>query len=94
MKAMTAQPVWTCRDGRRIRIKEMETSHVRNALAMLKRKGAIGLNTVRPYLVGPGPSGEGAQMTFEAEFDELLKHPITKFVDIFEAELTSRGEIA
>ena len=33
-------PTWTMRDGTRIKVSNMTTSHVRNALAMLKRKEA------------------------------------------------------
>ena len=29
--------IWICKDGRRMRITEMETSHIRNAIAMIER---------------------------------------------------------
>jgi hypothetical protein len=30
--------IWICRDGRRMRIQEMETSHLLNSVAMIRRR--------------------------------------------------------
>ena len=86
--------VWTCQDGRQIAVKDMTIPHIRNALAMLKRKGMVGPRTLAPYLFGTGPMGEAASAAFDAEFNELLQRPVDRFVDVFEAELRSRGETA
>lgn len=84
-------PRWKTRDGRVISVKDMETSHVQRALAMLKRKGFVGPSTVLAYLSGPVPQGEHAQDAFNAEFAEITTRPMNPFVDIFENELKRRG---
>lgn len=89
MTSETSQ--WTTRDGRVIDVKDMETSHVQRALAMLKRKGCVGPSTVLAYLSGPRPQGEFAQDAFNEEIDEIATRRIHPFVDIFEAELERRG---
>lgn len=37
--AETRSLVWTCRDGRKIKVSDMTTQHIRNTLAMLERDG-------------------------------------------------------
>jgi hypothetical protein len=91
---MKAAPVttaiWTRKDGSQIAVAEMATDHIRNALAMLKRKGAVSPSTRRFYLECPGPVGEAAQDAFDAEFADITSRPTSEFVDIFEAELKRR----
>lgn len=84
--------VWVTREGKKLKISEMEEGHLRNALRMLKRKGFIGRKTALTYL-GPGPSGEMAQLAFAEEADMMLTRPIHPAIDDLEAELDRRGLI-
>lgn len=82
---------WNCKDGREIEVAEMATSHIENALAMLKSKGCVGPSTVSFYLNGPMPRGDFATEAYLEEFDRVLESPVSSFVDIFEAELKRRS---
>lgn len=79
---------WTTRDGRKLDIEKMDTDHIQNSLAMLKRNGRVSMKTLTPYLRGV-PRGEGAQMLFEQEFNHVADHA-DPFIDAFEDELTRR----
>lgn len=57
--------VWKTRDGREIPIEDMETSHIKNAQALLRRKGFVEKSTFIFYLRVPGTMGEFAQMAYE-----------------------------
>jgi hypothetical protein len=81
--------IWTMRDGTKIKIKDMETSHIKNSLAMLERNGFISRSTLACYM-GPGPQGEIAQLCFEQEQDEIFQAPLSPFIDAFERELKKR----
>lgn len=81
--------IWTTKDGRKLPVKDMETGHIQNALAMLKRKGFVSVKTLNIYLRGPEPRGDGAQMAFETEFNYVADH-VHPFIDAFEEELENR----
>jgi len=83
-------PKWVMRDGTRIAVTDMETSHVRNALAMLKRDGYVSPATVRFYLGCPGPTAEMAELDFEREAMAAFEAPVSQFVECFECELARR----
>lgn len=91
MFAQSNEAQWRTRDGRIIAVRDMDTNHIQNTLAMLRRKGFVGPRTVLAYLSGPRPSGDGAQDAFNEELAEIATRPINPFVDIFEAELERRG---
>lgn len=82
--------VWTCQDGRKIPVSEMETSHVQNSLRMLRRKGFISTRTLEAYMCTPDLA-DGAMMCFEQEQDRAFRAPVSDFVDIFASELERRG---
>lgn len=82
---------WKTKDGKKIAIKDMETSHIQNALNLLKRKGFISRKTLRFYLSTPGPNGDMAQWAFEQELDDVISSPVSSFIDLFERELSKRG---
>lgn len=84
--------IWTRRDGSKVAVADMSTPHIENALAMLKRKGAIGPSTLQFYLGCADPIGEAAQDAFNAEFADIASRRVSEFVDIFEAELKRRCE--
>lgn len=82
---------WTTKDGRKLRISEMEDGHLVNTLQMLKRKGYVGWRTLASYLGGPRPSGEMAQDAFNAEADEAFGRPYHPAFDDLEDEVRRRG---
>ena len=81
---------WTTKDGRELKIAEMTTGHIENALAMLERNGSISMAHLNVYLRGPEPRGDGAQMAFESEFQYVCDnvHPA---IDAFREELERRN---
>ena len=82
-------PIWHGKD-RDWTIPEMETRHIKNALASLKRRGYVGPSTISFYVSGPMPTGDGAMDAFDMEFDAMMDRPVSKFVDLFEEELKQR----
>ncbi len=85
--------IWTMRTGEKIHVENMETSHIQNALAMLKRKGFVSPGTIDNYMCGIMPQGEMAQDAFWAEFDSVLDCPVSEAIDWFEEELSKRGAL-
>lgn len=81
---------WRTRDGRQLAVTEMETSHIENALAVLRRRGFVSPKTVSFYVSCPLPHGEAAQDTFYHESDAVFEAPCTEFIDLFEQELNER----
>jgi hypothetical protein len=60
--------IWTTRDGREIKIADMDDEHLMNTIKMLERNHAVVINE---YLHAPVLNGEMAQDAFENEFDRL-----------------------
>ena len=80
---------WTCKDGRVLDIKEMETSHLQNAINMLRRKGYV---TLYDYLscsayAQSANTPDGAAMAAEGELMGMIP---TRSLDVMEAELSKR----
>lgn len=66
--------VWITRDGRVLRLEEMEPTHRRNTLRLLERKKTQ-LNLIafwRYFGSVDGPNGEVAQSCFEREMDRFI----------------------
>jgi hypothetical protein len=69
---MNDATTWKAKDGRVIPIAELDDVHLGNVIRMLDRQGHCfdaELRRLRAYLVGPLPSGDGAQIAFEQECD-------------------------
>lgn len=72
--------IWITRDGRVLRLEDMEPSHRKNTLRMLERR-AYSLNTLAftRYFVSPlggGPSGDMANDAFDRTMNEFIEeHP-------------------
>lgn len=66
---MSNRKMWTCKDGRKIRIKDMTDSHLINTVNLLERK-ALEFKYNVPY---PNFQGEMAQFCAEQEFDNLME---------------------
>lgn len=82
--------LWTCQDGRKLKLSEMTTTHIKNALNMLRNKGYVSPKSVVFYLTCAPPSGEYAQLAFDQECDYIFNAPNTEWIDIFEEELEKR----
>lgn len=84
--------IWTTRDGRTIPIDEMETSHIKNCLKML-RKNYIGANEISSMLnFNYEAMGDAAQMAFDQALDEASVLIPCPEIDWFVEELNRRGE--
>jgi len=81
---------WKTKDGREIEISNMETSHIENTLAMLKRNGAISVETLEFYLTCHPPNGDMAMDAFEKEFEDIVSSPVCKAMGALERELEKR----
>lgn len=84
--------IWTSQNGRQTKIKDMNTKHIENTLAKLKREGFVSAKTHEFYMTCNPPTGEMALEAFEAESDEILNSPINDFIDDFEEELKYRQQ--
>ena len=82
--------VWTTEDGREYQIKDMDTSHLKNTLNMLKRNGYVSTRTVMHYVGGPLPTGDCAQDAFDLELDEVLSRAPLHCMTAMEFELEKR----
>ena len=82
---------WTCKDGRVLDIKDMETSHLCNALNMLRRKGYCTPDEyldASAYAFSP-MTGEMAAMAVE---NELMHMKPTSAISKMERELAAREQ--
>ena len=81
---------WTTKTGSLLDISQMSTQHIKNALAMLERKGYVKTETLVFYLTCPLPRGEAAQYCFDRELGAILDSPTTRYIQLFEDELAKR----
>ena len=65
---MSNRKLWTTKDGNKIRICDLETSHLTNIIRLLERKWT----TIQHECPFPNFSGEYAQMCAESDYDALL----------------------
>lgn len=82
---------WITKDGRKIRIKNMDDQHLRNTIKILERQLAYKKLTL-PF---PSFNGEMAQMCAEADFDRFLESDVGDHFPIYDdlvEELHKRGE--
>ncbi len=85
---MSRLRIWTCKDGKRIAIKDMETSHIRNTRAFLDRK-AKELTGIEEVYLGDGMFDEFERDGYDVR---VYDTPIYQWLDDFEKELERRGE--
>lgn len=96
---MSDYSIWTTREGVKVRVCYMTTSHVRNTIRWLDRemtKAAIGLMTVRRGYA-EAPAGEERQRylsVYTSRSQALINRGrwCVRWMTYFEAELIARGE--
>ena len=85
-----SEPVWTCRDGRKVALSAMVDRHLVNAYKMLRRAGVVGVGEVTVAYSGQ-PNGDGALDAWLLGQREIEERPQSVWIDRFEAELQRRG---
>lgn len=82
--------VWTTKDGQKLRLSQMTTAHINNALAHLRRQGFVGETEFdAAWSAALSFSGEMAQMLAENSASDLVPHMA---IDLFEQELELRAQ--
>lgn len=86
---MTLPTIWTKRDGTKIAIADMDTQHIKNAIAMMRRNGFCRFGSFWSMVRASRlPMGEGAADSLEREVANARPHPI---LDALEDELARRS---
>lgn len=71
---------WITRDGRTLRLEEMEPIHRKNTLRLLDRKKVkFNIIAFSRDFGGYGPNGEVAQSVFEREMDQFINQGIDEW---------------
>lgn len=92
MKKKPGETFWTTRNGERLNIRDMETSHLRNCLRLLERRKE---SHVKRISLLPEPSGEMAQLAFEGELEAAMDSSVEELFPVYgkiKEELLLRGE--
>ena len=83
---------WKCKDGRVLDISAMTTDHIKNCIAMMRRKGFVSVEEFRYYLCADTSAmGDGAYDAFENEMSSLR---FCRAIDAMEAEVNKREKVA
>lgn len=82
-----AKEVWTTKEGKRIKVRDMGHDHLTNTIKLIYRKAATHkLQDDALFLTGPFPQGEMATMAFDEAADEQFGRDTLEYVpDIFHA---------
>lgn len=77
---------WKTKDGRKLRICDMENDHLLNAMKFLVRAAELTRKKlVVSFLTAPYPTSDGAEMAYDREMDALADATWEDFTDpIFE----------
>jgi len=80
---------WRCKDGREVRIQDMSTEHIQNALALLQRKGFVSVDEFHACgALMCSVHGEYAQMYAENALSSMSPY---QAIDAFQHELEKRA---
>lgn len=86
--------LWHCRDGRVLKIVEMDTGHLRNTINFLRRQGWTTRAEAMPPPHFPTFQGEYAQMfaeqDWQADIDRYMTQRISARLALMEQELKKR----
>lgn len=65
---------WKTKDGKIIKIKDMEDNHLINCIKFIEKNAEQYVNGMKNfYMSCPSPNGEMANDCFEQEFDEVME---------------------
>jgi len=78
---------WTMKNGREIEVTDMETSHIINTIAMLKRRLSE-RPTSYPYMGDSDFASDSVDR--EEAVNEQIAEEIEAWIDVFEKELKTR----
>lgn len=98
---MSKYNFWTTRDGRKLRIKSMETNHIENCIKMLKKNDFLSVKEynlqMKDIRVGLNMSDEGILgdsivLGLYHDMSKICNKIPNEWIDIFEEELQRRKE--
>jgi hypothetical protein len=80
---------WKCKDGREIELRDMETGHLKNAIAMLRRQNVVTEDEFLSCAAYACSSSSGEYAAMAAE-NEMMNMRPWKGLKMMEAELGRR----
>lgn len=81
--------LWTTKDGRKLSVRKMSLGHIKNCIALLRRRGYVSeAEFVDACGWGFSMNGEMASYYAEQEIAQMLP---TRMLDIMQEELDRRG---
>lgn len=88
-------PAWVSSDGRVTPLVSMETAHLENTIALIRRRGFVTKNEAMPFPSPPcGLRGEfaidAAEDAFNQEVAEYMSQKVSKSLGVLEHELNKR----
>jgi len=81
MMLVKGNEYWVTKDGQRLRIREIEDSHLVNILRLLRRNCEKRRKLAETQMFcGPGPRGDAACDAFDAELDQIMDGDWRQFI--------------
>jgi len=71
--------IWTCKDGREIKIRDMDDRHLANTIRFLEKSHAVALNSDPPMF-----QGEMAQFFADIEYSALMHSGVQDLFPIYD----------
>jgi len=82
-KVRPQKAIWTCKDGRKVRICDMTDSHLLNTIAMLERMAGmqLGMEISAAYSVLAGLQGDMATFYCEQDIERMEETDPIEFLE-------------